>query len=382
MKLPDPNEELPEENPQPKYETKRVVYRSKAVPKSRNAGRKLGSFFGQRSTAKPEESAPSQPVPPAVHPRRPPPTGSMVPSRSALSGEEINPGMKLRSVEAAGRYVPPDLPVVTQTPQASPTGRKPGMGFVAKFMTLFDKNRKQTRPNGSGKEAQAGTRAGTSEAFFDEGFFALRAPELRKSLRAGRKLGGILSLVINAILLGVILVLMARMNALSSTLNNVLGGLYENFVFMDNSTIATTIYVEDMPIPLDFSLPVVQDETNVILTRAVTIYGARVTINSGALTIDNAPATVTLPAGTNLPVSLNMSVPVQTTVLMDLQVPININLSQSNPPGDGQVGLHDAFLGLQNTIGPFYCLFKQDLLNASGGLVCQQGSYSPQIINP
>jgi hypothetical protein len=191
-----------------------------------------------------------------------------------------------------------------------------------------------------------------------------------------------LSLVINAILLGVILVLMARMNALSSTLNNVLGGLYENFVFMDNSTIATTIYVEDMPIPLDFSLPVVQDETNVILTRAVTIYGARVTINSGALTIDNAPATVTLPAGTSLPVSLNMSVPVQTTVLMDLQVPININLSQSNPPGDGQVGLHDAFLGLQNTIGPFYCLFQQDLLNANGGLVCQQGSYSPQIINP
>jgi len=151
---------------------------------------------------------------------------------------------------------------------------------------------------------------------------------------------------------------------------------------MDSSTISTTVNIQNMPIPLDFSLPVVQPETNVTLTRAITIQGAHVTINSGALTISNASATVTLPAGTILPVSVDMTIPVKTTVFVNMQVPLSIPLTQSTPPGDGQTGLHEAILGLENTVGPYFCLVNKNSVDANGGVICQQGIYTPKTITP
>ena len=53
-------------------------------------------------------------------------------------------------------------------------------------------------------------------------------------------------------------------------------------------------------IPVQFDLGIVQ-ETTVVLSEDVTINGARVDLNTGGLNIYNAPATVVLPAGTNLP---------------------------------------------------------------------------------
>lgn len=183
----------------------------------------------------------------------------------------------------------------------------------------------------------------------------------------------IFSLVMNAVLVAVVLLMAARINTLQNTLNGLLGGLYDNFVRMDRSYITTTVAMQDVPIPLDFILPVVQAETNVTLTRAVTVRNAYVVIDTGQLTI-NAPATVTLPAGTTLPVSLQMDVPVQTTVLVDLQVPINIELARANSTDPAIANLHTAFLGLQDTIGPLYCLLQpgavdylaQPLCNSEG----------------
>ncbi len=359
MKLPELPEEKPQnEKPKPKYETKVVVHKPRVTPPSTSSERKPVTLFGKRPSHE-EKKVPAHPapVPPADRePAAPPqaPTSSQVPPRQLPNGRGINPGLKLRAVEAAGKNVPP---------AAIPPSTEP------------EQKAKKTGVPGLTKRASARKSPANAEPLFDEEFFEVRPPQFRKSLRAARKLGGIISLIVNVILLGVVIGLMARLNALNTTLNNVLGGLYDNFVNMDNATISTTINVEDMPIPLDFTLPVVQSETYVTLTRSVTIHNAIV----GVLSV---PTTVTLPAGTALPVSLSMEVPVQTTVLVDLQVPVNINLAQSNPPGDGQVGLHDAFLGLQNTIGPFYCLFKPDLTNAAGGLVCQQGFYNYQQINP
>jgi hypothetical protein len=130
-----------------------------------------------------------------------------------------------------------------------------------------------------------------------------------------------------------------------------------------------------MPIPLDFTLPVVQPSTNVTLTEDVTIRGAYVVINTGALSI-NSSATVTLPRGTTLPVSLNMDVPVRTTVLVDLKVPVNIKLAEANPADPNTANLHSAFIGLQNTVGPFYCLLQPDAQDYSGTYVCEQGVYA------
>lgn len=169
----------------------------------------------------------------------------------------------------------------------------------------------------------------------------------------------IVSLLVNAILLALVLLMAFRINTLENTITGLLGGLYDNFVRMDRSFITTTITVEDMPIPLDFMLPVVQDQTDVTLTRDVTIRNAYVVIDTGQISI-NAPATVTLPQGTTLPVSLQMDVPVQTTVLVDLQVPINIELARANASDPAVANLHTAFLGLQDTIGPLYCLLQPE----------------------
>jgi hypothetical protein len=185
----------------------------------------------------------------------------------------------------------------------------------------------------------------------------------------------IFSLVMNAVLVAVVLLLAARIHTLQTTLNGLLGGLYDNFVRMDRSYITTTIQVDDMPIPLDFTLPVVQDSTNVTLTQDVTVRNAYVVIDTGQLSI-SAPATVKLPAGTTLPVSLRMDVPVQTTVYMDLQVPVNIELARANSSDPAIANLHTAFLGLQDTIGPLYCLLKPSAMDYLSQPLCDsEGLY-------
>jgi hypothetical protein len=194
-------------------------------------------------------------------------------------------------------------------------------------------------------------------------------------------IASIISLSFNAILLGVVILMAFRISSLQNTLQDtmqnelsgLLGGLYDNFVRMDESSISTTILVEDVPIPLDFTLPVVQEQTNVTLTQDVTIYNAYVSIDTGALNI-NAPAAVTLPAGTSLPVSLNMDVPVQTTVLMDLQV--NIDLANTTSSDPAIASLHTAFLGLQDAIGPIYCLLSPGAMDYLARPLCNdQGTY-------
>ncbi len=204
-------------------------------------------------------------------------------------------------------------------------------------------------------------------------------PRKYKMRAAAWDLSSILSLLVNAVLLGVVMLLAMRINTLQNTITSLLGGLYDNFVRMDESYITTTIAVQDMPIPLDFILPVVQDQTNVTLTQDVTIRNAYVVITTGAVNI-NSPATVTLPAGTTLPVSLRMEVPVQTTVLLDLQVPVNIELATAHTSDPAVANLHTAFLGLQDTIGPLYCLLKPTALDYLSHPLCNlEGQYVNRV---
>jgi hypothetical protein len=206
-------------------------------------------------------------------------------------------------------------------------------------------------------------------------------PDKGLARRAAWDISAILSLLVNAVLLAVIVILAVQVSNLKSTVNGLLGGLYDNFVRMDNSVISTTITVNQMPIPIDFILPVSQPSINVTLTQDVTIRGARVVINTGAMSI-NSSATVTLPAGTTLPVSLYMEIPVKTTVLLDLALPVNIKLAEANFPDPNIANLHAAFVGLQNTVGPFYCLLQPGAQNYAGSYICQQGIYVPKSTNP
>ena len=141
---------------------------------------------------------------------------------------------------------------------------------------------------------------------------------------------GVISLAVNIILV-VILVLGARelfvIKELIST--QLVGGLATNFAQMD--------------------LPV-KTNTNVILTQDTVLTNASVSVFTGGLVINNAQATIVLKAGTVLPIALDISVPVETTVPVHLNVAVNIPLNQTE--------LHQPFVGLQNVVSPY-----QSLLN-------------------
>jgi hypothetical protein len=168
-------------------------------------------------------------------------------------------------------------------------------------------------------------------------------------------------LIVNAILVGVLFIMYGQINNLKTTVNSLLGGLYGNFVKMDQASINTTILV-NAQIPLDFNLPVSQN-TQVVLTSDVSIPKAHVVINTGVLNI-NAQASVTLPAGTNLPIALNLNIPVQSTIPVSLQVPVSIPLNQSE--------LHEPFTGLQTSLRPLYCMFNKNAQYPTGIYICAE----------
>ena len=145
---------------------------------------------------------------------------------------------------------------------------------------------------------------------------------------------------------------------------DLLQGLYDNFEKMDNAHIETTILVED-EIPVQFTLGLNQD-TTVVLSEAVTIPGARVALTTGGLNIFNAPATVVLPAGTELPITLALEVPVDEMIPIALNVPVDIALDETD--------LHEPFVGLQDVVRPLYCLVKSDATNSLGIALCPEGT--------
>jgi hypothetical protein len=166
-----------------------------------------------------------------------------------------------------------------------------------------------------------------------------------KIIRAVWTTGSVLSLVINVVLLIVILILARQVFTLKRIVGKeLLGGLYENFILMDQATIEATVPVNDM-IPIDFDLTI-EEETVVELIEPTNIYGAYVSVLS-------EPANITLPKGTKLPVKLNLTVPVKAEIPVTLNVQVNIPLEKTE--------LHDPFVGLQRVVSPYYWLLQPDI---------------------
>jgi hypothetical protein len=170
-------------------------------------------------------------------------------------------------------------------------------------------------------------------------------------------IASILSLAVNVVLCLLILGLVSMRGPITKTVTgqstSLLGGLYDNFVRMDQATISRTISV-DASIPLNIQVPV-QTRTMITLSESTVIRSPRVFINTSVLKVD-APALVTLPKGQPLTVDLNFMLPVQTSVPVHLDVPVNIPLRETE--------LHQPFVGLQEVVRPWYCLFlpKSDAL--------------------
>ncbi|HTP03341.1 MAG TPA: hypothetical protein VMJ64_18330 [Anaerolineales bacterium] len=172
----------------------------------------------------------------------------------------------------------------------------------------------------------------------------------------------IISLLFNIAMVVLVVVILRNMRSLNASGlgTGVLGGLYSNFELMDAAHIKTSIPVQ-ANIPLDLSVPV-QTTTAISLAHAVTIPGAHVRITTPALNID-APASVTLPAGTSLDVDLNFALPVQGQVPVSMNVPVDIAVHDTE--------LHPSIQGLQDTIRPLYCMVAPSAQTLSGDAVCK-----------
>lgn len=182
-----------------------------------------------------------------------------------------------------------------------------------------------------------------------------------KGLRTFWTIASVLSLVVNVILIIVLVVLANQLFVLKALVGDqLLGGLYENFIYMDLAHIKTNITVQDS-IPINFTLPISQD-TVVVLTENTPINGANVRINSGGLTINSA-ANIVLPAGTHLPVHLELNVPVNTNVPIKINVPVDIPLQQTE--------LHKPFIGLQQVVSPFYNLLQPQIKSPDDVGLCK-----------
>lgn len=306
MTLPD-FEKLPEEEPSPRNgepdpiirsAPRRVVHKPMTARRPVEQERKPASVFGFLGRNKKAGSEAARPA-----------EGVDLP---ASEGWEAFPGLNM------------DTPTL-----------EPGQGSTDRG----ESTRRSARNRGSSRGSLNLDREGTRRAFWD--------------------VAGGLSLLVNAVLLGILLLMGARVRELKDTLNFLMQGLYGNFVEMDAASIATTITV-DAQIPLNFTLPV-QQNTTVQLTEAVPINNAYVFIDTSIIDI-NGPAKVTLPAGTSLPISLTMDIPVQAVIPISLQVPVNIPLNQTQ--------LHDPFQGLQNTIKPLYCTFNRNAQYPEGVYIC------------
>ena len=191
-------------------------------------------------------------------------------------------------------------------------------------------------------------------------------PEPRRSrykfMPAFWTIASVISLTVNIILIIILLITFQMFSAILTTsdekITGLLGGLYTNFVKMDQATIATNIPV-DATVPLNIVVPV-QATTRITLAESVVIPNAHVRINTGGLSID-ADAVVTLPADTALTVNLDFPLNVQDSIPVHLDVPVNIPLNQTE--------LHEPFVGLQQVVKPWYCLIEPSAM-VDGGQVC------------
>jgi len=177
-------------------------------------------------------------------------------------------------------------------------------------------------------------------------------------------IASMISLTVNIILVIILLIIFQMLASIQRTaddqISGLLGGLYTNFVKMDQANIRTNIHVEK-EIPVQFSLNV-SGPTNVTLSQDVTISGALVSVATGGLSIVNARATIVLPRDTLLPINIqSLVVPVDQKVLAVLDVPVDIPLDQTE--------LHEPFAGLQQVVEPWYCLVEPNAL-VNGVQVC------------
>jgi hypothetical protein len=176
--------------------------------------------------------------------------------------------------------------------------------------------------------------------------FSERHPRLYRFLWQGGQFqpafwttASVISLVTNVILIVIVVVLLNYLFVLKDLVGNkLIGGLYDNFVLMDNAHIITDINV-DTTIPVKFDLPLSQG-TTVTLLDDTPISGATIYLNGAPVALD-----INLPKGAELGINLDLIVPVDANIDVSIPVHVDIPLNKTE--------LHEPFTGLQEVVKPY-----------------------------
>ncbi|MHB8628030.1 MAG: hypothetical protein ACYDBJ_26460 [Aggregatilineales bacterium] len=167
---------------------------------------------------------------------------------------------------------------------------------------------------------------------------------LKLLLKALGHIAVTLSVIFNLVFLVVIILLVIFIfNLKTGIIQPLVNNLYGSFVGLDQSSILTTIKVQDS-VPVKLTIPL-QTQTTVILTSDVPVRAnATFSLPGGGGTI-NGSVSIVLPTGLKLPVALDLSVPVNDKLPISLNVPVNIRVQDTQ--------LHDPITQLQDTLKPY-----------------------------
>lgn len=172
-------------------------------------------------------------------------------------------------------------------------------------------------------------------------------------------IAGVISMGVNVILIIILISLGRQLFTLKNLITEqVLGGLYYNFVLMDQAHITSEISVSETiqvvdTMPVVFDLQLAQD-TEVILTQDTPINNATIYLNNQPVPLD-----LTLSAGTPLFIGLDLTVPVSQTIPVVLDVPVDLVVAVDIPLNETE--LHKPFIGLQDVLSPyFWQLYEAD----------------------
>ncbi len=146
---------------------------------------------------------------------------------------------------------------------------------------------------------------------------------LERIWNALKNINLIISMAVNLVLIVVIIVLISQVGAIKATLSSVLGQLDSAFEDLGSSSIADTIQI-DQHVPIEFSLPIDQNIT--VETQAPIPLSVPTTFSLGAFGTINGTVSLQIPAGTSLPIHLQMTVPVSNQIPVKFDQPISINL--------------------------------------------------------
>ena len=202
-----------------------------------------------------------------------------------------------------------------------------------------------------------------------------KSPRLQKVVYQGKfrpafwTVACIFSLFVNIILIGLLIAFGRNFFALKAVIaDSLLADTANNLALMDQAHIVMTVPVETTvrlqdTLPVVFDLPI-NENTQISLSEASTINGARIYLNNTAVTTD-----LTLPAGTPLDANLSMSIPVSTTVPVDIVVPVTLKI-----PVDiaiDQTDLHQSIVGLQETIKPYQTVLGSTFSSPDQLVICK-----------